>query len=132
MMSFFWRSAKGVNYPDLLWHISLAMPGVRFATKPVSVGSRLDLMLQMRELLAKHDFLKAGNTFDQTEAAISELMAKALYLRWGIQAIQGLSIGGTPATVDNLIDAGPESLCEEMVSVIRDQLELTDAERKNS
>ena len=54
-----------------------------------------------------------------------------LYLEWGLQAIDGLSIDGEAATPRLLIEQGPESLTREIVARIRGECHLSEDERKN-
>ncbi len=53
-------------------------------------------------------------------------------LRWGILSIEGLTIGGKPAGVDELIAKGPEPLVWELVSKIELATKLSDDDLKNS
>lgn len=131
-MRYIWRSRKAVDIPTFVWLESKTIPGVRFSIRQISLGSRLELMNGMRELVAKTDFLRAGNLLEQTEAVISDLMAKSLYLRWGLQDVEGLTVDGRRVTTESLIEAAPEILCNEIVAAIRGSLELSEAERKNS
>ena len=131
MMNFTWRSRKCVDVPAVNWHDSAAIDGVKFSIRQISLGSRLELMKSMRELLEKNEFLRAGDVLGQTDAAISDLMAKALYLRWGLRDVKGLNIGNRAADAESLIENGPEALCNEIVSTIREHLELSESERKN-
>jgi hypothetical protein len=41
-----------------------------------------------------------------------------IYVRWGIKSIEGLEIDGAPATVDSLLDDGPEPLVKEVAEEI--------------
>ncbi|MFL6546033.1 MAG: hypothetical protein ACJ8LM_12750 [Candidatus Udaeobacter sp.] len=68
---------------------------------------------------------------EQTEAALADLLAKKLYLEWGLAQIDGLTIDGNPAGVELLISKGPELLCDEIVAKIRAEIGLTEEERKN-
>jgi hypothetical protein len=85
----------------------------------------------VKELTIKYDFLRAGDAADQLEAALSDLLVAKLYLEWGLETIEGLSIDGRKATVDLLIDHGPESLANEIGLLIQAESTLTDDERKN-
>jgi hypothetical protein len=89
-------------------------------------------MRRVRELCLRHEFLRAGDTVDQSEAAMGDLLVRKLYLEWGLAAVYGLSIDGQTATVDALIQKGPEELAEEVAEQIRHELGLTEQERKNS
>jgi hypothetical protein len=132
MMSFTWRSRKAVSYESVSWHESQAVPGVRFAVRKVSLASRLELLDKVRELCLQNEFLRAGDLADQGKAAVSDLLVDRLYLEWGVAALEGLEIDGSPATITSLVESGPETLAEEMIERIRFELGLTEDERKNS
>lgn len=133
MMNFTWPSRKGpAAYRSVRWQDSQSTPGVRFAVRRVSLESKLQLVKQVRELCLKHEFLRAGDSAEQSEAAIGDLLVKKLYLEWGLAAVQGLTIDGKAATVATLIGSGPEELANEIAEEIRHELGLTEQERKNS
>lgn len=125
------RSPEDQTYSSLLWHESKVMPGVKFATRRVSLQQRLELTSRVRELILKHEFLKAGDSADQLEVTLGELLVKKAYLEWGLVDLQGISFDGESATPETLIACGPEALAEEIVTAIRGQLHLTEEERKN-
>ncbi len=131
MMSFTSLLHKHNTIQSVTWHASQSLPGVRFAIRQVSLAGRIELMTSMRSLVEKNEFLRAGDSLDQTDAAISDLLARKLYLEWGLREIAGLNIDGKSANVYRLIDSGPESLCSEIVDSIRMSLELSETERKN-
>jgi hypothetical protein len=108
------------------------MPEVHFAIRRISLAHRLELTKQLRELTLRYEFLNAGETSDQLEAAMSDLLVRKLYIEWGLAEIQGLVIDGEPATADLLIQKGPEPLAAEIVLAIRQEIELSEDERKNS
>jgi hypothetical protein len=108
------------------------MPGVRFAIRRVSLQQRIELNRGVQELTMKYEFLKAGDASGQLEAALSDLLVAKLYLEWGLETIEGLSINGQKATPDSLIIYGPENLTDEIVQTIQAESALTDDERKNS
>lgn len=125
------RSPKPVSYLSLSWHESKIVEGIRFATKRVSLAQRLELNQRVRELMLRHEFLKAGEAADQLEAACADLLVRKLYLEWGVAKIEGLSIDSRPATIDLLIEKGPEVLTDEIIAVIQEEAGLSDEERKN-
>ena len=122
---------KDTSYSSVSWHSSKAMPGVRFAIKRISLRQRIELNRRVKELTIKYEFLRAGDAADQLEAALSDLLVTKLYLEWGLDEIEGLSIEGRKATPDLLIDHGPESLSDEIARFIQAESALTDGERKN-
>ena len=123
---------RDVGYSSVSWHASETFPGVRFAVKRASLGQRIELNQRVRELTLKHEFLRAGDAAGQLEAALSDLLAEKLYLEWGLERIEGLSIDGQEATTAVLIASGPEILTNEIAGVIQKENNLTDDERKNS
>ena len=124
-------SPKEVGYSSLSWHKSKTIEGVRFAIKRVSLAQRLDLNQRVRELTLRHEFLKAGLATDQLEAACADLLVRKLYVEWGLAALEGLAIDGQTATGELLIEKGPEELVDEIVSVIQEEIGLSEEERKN-
>jgi hypothetical protein len=82
--------------------------------------------------MLRHEFLRAGETEDKLEASFGELLVRKLYLEWGLKEISGLTIDGEAATVDHLIERGPEALTDEVVEAVQAELTLSDEERKNS
>jgi hypothetical protein len=108
------------------------MPGVRFAIRRVSLRQRIELNHRVRELTLKNEFLRAGDTEDQLEAALSDLLVTKLYLEWGLASIDGLLIDGETPSAAVLIAKGPESLAAEIAAAIHTESTLTDDERKNS
>jgi hypothetical protein len=86
----------------------------------------------MQMLMARHEFLKAGeDPSEQLEALRVEHEIAQMYLQWGLADIQGLSIDGVPATVNTLLEGGPEELIREALAAIVGQIGLTEDERKN-
>ena len=123
---------KDTSYSSVSWHSSKVMPGVRFAVRRISLRQRIELNRRVKELTIKHEFLRAGDAPDRLEAALSDLLVAKLYLEWGLEEIEGLSIDGQKATPDLLIASGPESLANEIGVLIQAESALTDDERKNS
>jgi hypothetical protein len=124
-------SPEANSYESVTWHESRAVIGVRFATRRVSLAQRIELTRQVRELTLRNEFLRAGATPDQLEAALGELLARRLYLEWGLAAIEGLTIDGNGATPELVIEKGPEKLAEEISSSILAGLTLSEEETKN-
>ena len=125
-------SPAATGHSSLVWRESQTLPEVRFAIRRISLANRLELTRQLRELTLRYDFLSAGETSDQLEAALSDLLVRKLYVEWGLAEIQGLTIDGDAATAALLIQKGPESLTGEIIAAIREEVELSDDERKNS
>jgi hypothetical protein len=131
MMRFPLRLRNLSSYASLLWSESETIRGVRYAIRRVSLSQRIELTKRARELSLRHDFLKAGDTADQLEESLADLLIRRLYLEWGLAELTGLEIDEQPATVEVLIERGPEGLANEIVAAIRGQLGLSEEERKN-
>jgi hypothetical protein len=122
---------KKTSYRSLLWLESKCVPGVKFSLRKVSLSQRLELSARIRKLTLQNEFLRAGELTDQMEAATADLLVQKLYVEWAVVEIDGLRIDGKTASVELLIQRGPETLVSEMTAAIRNSLELSDAERKN-
>jgi len=106
--------------------------GVTFSINRISFGRRMELSRQVREISQRAAFLEAGNELrEKIEASLLAQEIDAMYLRWGLVSIDGLTIDGEAATAVQLIEKGPEELMREIVSTIRGQCGLNEAERKN-
>ncbi len=123
--------SREFRYDSLSWHRSQRFPDVSFAVRKISLAERIKLTCQVKDLIAKHEFLLAGDLQEQSEAAVADLLTKRLYLEWGLVELKGLRIDQCAATPEILLHKGPELLTDEIVSVIRNSLELTEQERKN-
>lgn len=53
------------------------------------------------------------------------------YIRWGLSKIEGLEIDDQPATVETLLELGPDDLVEEILAEIQGRSELSGDEEKN-
>ena len=136
MMKFLSRSAEKsgipVSYESVMTTESKAIPGVVFVINRISFGRRMELSRLVREIGKKAEFLEAGTELqERIEAGILTHEVDAMYLRWGLVSVEGLTIDGTPATAEQLLDSGPEALTQEIVAAIKAQCGLSEAERKN-
>lgn len=120
------------NYASIVWRNSRTMSGVRYAVRRPSLGQRIELVRRTRELALKSEFLQAGETPEQLQAALMDLQVQQLYLEWGFFAATGLTIDGAMPTVAMLLEKGPEALTNEIISTIQQELSLDEEERKNS
>lgn len=120
------------DHSTAVWHDSETTPGVRFATRRVSLAGRIELTKRVQELTLRHEFLKAGDSADQIEASLSELLVQRLLLEWGLLEVKGLTIDGEEGTQLTLIERGPEALSDEIAATVRQEIGLSDEERKNS
>jgi len=121
-----------VSYESALRIESKVMPGVGFVINRISFGRRMELSRRVREITQKKEFLEAGSELEEKiEAGILAQEVDAMYLRWALVGVDGLKIDGESATVEQLLDRGPEALTREIVVAIKDQCGLSEAERKN-
>ena len=92
--------AQEPNYESLIAIDSKVLSGVRFSINRISFGRRMALSKQLQELARKAEFLDAGQHVDEKLAArILAQEIEALYLRWGLARIEGLTIDGEPAAL---------------------------------
>lgn len=120
-----WNSRKVVA--------SKERPGVEFVVALMTFGRRVELMRQVRDLATRLEYFEAGqDAKNGMEASLLGAEIDRLYLRWGIEEIRGLEIDGQPATVDALIERGPEELFVEALAAVRAECGLDENERKNS
>ena len=126
------KSDAQCGYDSVVVVASKRLDGVRFTINRISFGRRLELSRRVRELTRKAGFLEAGTELgEKIEAGILMQEVDALYLRWGLVSLEGLRIDGEPATVDQLLERGPEELTREIIQAIKEQCGLSEAERKN-
>jgi hypothetical protein len=131
-MKYLSRLRSSPAYSSLKWYPSETVPGVRFAVRRVSLAQRIELTKRGRELALRYEFLKAGEPADRLEASLADLLVRKLYLEWGLAGLEGLRIDGQAATLEMLIEKGPEDLSDEIIHRIRADLGLSEEERKNS
>ena len=121
-----------VKYASTVSITSSAMPGVAFTVGRMSFGRRMELFRRIREIAANLEYLEASTDFrEQVEATLLEQEIENLYLQWGLVSVEGLAIDGQPATLELLLERGPEHLAREIVASIKAECGLSEAERKN-
>lgn len=121
-----------MNYSSTVRSESKSHPGVWFDVRRVSLGRRIEMSKRIRAFSAPMEFAEAGASFaDKLEASALALEIERIYLEWGIESIEGLTIDGEPATVSVVIEKGPEALYREMVDAVRHECGLNEEERKN-
>ncbi len=129
---YMWHLGKRMNYRSTCAIQSEKFPGVAYTLRRVSLGARVELTEKLSDLARKVQFHRAGaSAADQATA--SHLCSKAdeIYLRWGLVSVSGLEINGEPATVESLIERGPDELVQGILERIRAECGLSAAERKN-
>jgi hypothetical protein len=132
MMNCSSHSHSDPGYLSVVWRESQTIPSVRFAIKRVSLAGRIELTRRIRELTLRYEFLKAGDSADELEASLSEMLVQRLLLEWGLVEITGLTVDGEEGTTQILIEKGPETLAEEVLAAVRKEIGLSENERKNS
>lgn len=121
-----------MHYESTVKLESSGFPGVKFAIAKMSFGRRLELTRQVRELSRRFDFLQAsGTAAERIEAGVITAEVDRLYLLWGLVSVEGMEIDGEAATVERMLEAGPEELCREILAAIKSECGLTEDERKN-
>jgi hypothetical protein len=121
-----------VSYESVANIESKAVPGVTFAIHRMSFGRRMELSRRIREISRKAEFFAAGDQLQEKIGAnILAQEIDAMYMHWGLVSIDGLVIDGETATAAHLLEKGPEELMQEIVSAIKEQCGLGEAERKN-
>src|SRR5579871_161518 len=123
-----------MNYTSTIDVESQAIPGVQYRLRRVSFQRRVNLARTLRDHLEALSRLAILEDTAERAAQTALISAEmdAIQLRWALDSIQGLEIDGALATVDSLIEAGPESLVAETLAVVRRETGLSDEERKNS
>ncbi len=125
-------SVKSTQHASWLWFDSGTQLGVRFRIRRVSLGRRIDLARRIRELGRKVEFLQAsGAPGEQIEATLLKGEIERVYLEWGLDQVQGLDIDGEAATPESVIESGPIDLAQEILTTIKAECGLSQAERKN-
>jgi hypothetical protein len=114
------------------WFDAETYPGVRFRVARISVARRIELARKIREIGRKVEFLEAGkDPREKLEAAVLTAEIDRVYLEWGLEEIQALTIDGDAATPAALIEKGPLDLAKEMLGRIKRECGLSEEQRKN-
>jgi hypothetical protein len=107
-------------------------PGIVFHVFRMSFGRRVELMRNIRKLTGRLEFHEAGVTdADKMDASLLSAEIDRLYVEWGLQTVEGLTIDGSSATPASLAAAGPEDLFGEALLAVKAQCGLNETERKN-
>ncbi len=120
-----WSSRKIVG--------SRARPGVEFVIARMTFGRRIELMRRVRDLAARLEYFEAGrDARNGMEASLLGAEIDRVYVLWGVEEIRGLELDHGAATVEALIDHGPEELVVEALEAVKAECGLSEQERKNS
>lgn len=126
------HSVRAMKYESVLDIESQTCQGVRFTITRMSFGRRIELAKRVREIAHKLEFSRASQAAnDVVEAAVVSGEVDRACLGWGLVKIEGLEIDGVAASAATLAEAGPESLCREIIAAIKHECGLTEEERKN-
>lgn len=126
------HSAEVVRWASREWVDSRVAPGVRFAVAKMSLARRAEISRRMRGLLGELECRAAGEGMtDRLAATELEARIERVYVEWGLEELTGLEIDGEAATVEVVVERGPEGLCREMAAAVRRQCHLSGEERKN-
>jgi len=122
-----------MDYESTVEIESKQVDGVRFRIRRMSFGRRIELTKTIQGVLGKLEFIEAGekSAHEEAEAALLGAQVDREYLRWGLIAVEGLTIDGEAATVETLAESGPEELTAEVIEAIRREARLGEAEGKN-
>lgn len=108
-------------------------PGVEFVITRMTFGRRIELMKRVRDLAVRLEYFEAGrDAKNGMEASLLGAEIDRLYIRWGVEQIRGLELDHGAATVEALIDHGPEQLVMEALEAVKAECGLSEQERKNS
>jgi hypothetical protein len=121
-----------MKYYSTILKESRIFPGVSYEIRRCSLKSRLELLRLVRAEGHGLDFHNAGDDFaDQLRSREVLKSIEAIYIRWALLRLVGLSIDNEPADCELLIEKGPEDLCREIAEGIREECFLSEEERKN-
>jgi hypothetical protein len=121
-----------MEYQSTQLRQSAVLEGVQFRTSRMSFRRRLELTRAVRDLVNRIDYHEGSSNPEETlSAAILAREVESIYLKWGLVEVIGLSLDGTPATVDLVLEAAPEAFVEEILETIKADCGLSDVERKN-
>lgn len=131
-MSFSDKRGMPVEYGSTVTKESKASAGVRYVIRRPSLQRRAEITRRVRQLLAELEYRSAGESVeDRLAAAELESRIDSVYLEWGLERVEGLTIDGSAADAKALIERGPEELAREIAEAIRTECRLSEDERKN-
>lgn len=124
--------AKPVTYESAVWRESHDWPGVRFKILRMSLMRRHRMMQELKSLAGEQAFHRASDEAP-SDISAAELQARIdeQVIRTALLGIEGLSIDGEMATIESLIERGPESLAREIAEAVAEESSLSEHERKN-
>ena len=135
-MKSWWRSDRGsppvTACASQLRVESSAVRGVWFVVRRMSCARRMELTRRIRDLAARVEFLRAGQSpKEKLDAALLAAEIDRIYVLWGLSEVGGLVLDGVPATPESLVMRGPEELFREALAAVKAECGLSADERKN-
>lgn len=126
-------SHEVLDYRSTVEIASKTTPGVTFEVFRLSVQRRAEIARRVVDKLAWLEYLEAGEARpgERLDAMRARQEVTALYLEWGLAGVKGLRLDGEEPTAERLLQCGPEGLCEEIAESVKQQLGLSEEERKN-
>jgi hypothetical protein len=111
---------------------SAVAPGVKLGIWEVTLDRRIELTRQIHGLAVEQEYhAAAGSEAGRAAAALANLRAQAVVLRWGLASVSGLVVDGEEVTVSEFAERAPEALAREALEAIQKASGLTPGERKN-
>jgi hypothetical protein len=127
------RTNAPVMYESAVWRESRLWPGVQFRVLRMSLLRRHRLMQELKSLASEEAFHRAAPQAAGSAISAAEVQARIdeMVIRTALLGIKGLSIDGQQASVESLIESGPENLAREIAEAIAEESFLNEDERKN-
>ena len=121
------------RHESFAWFDAETHAGVRYGIARMSLGRRIELARQIREIGTEAGVSGGGRRRAGEAGSRGARRAKIdrAYLEWGLEAVEGLEIDGEAATPESLIEKGPMELAAEILGRIRSECGLSESERKN-
>ena len=120
-----------MTYESVIEIESGSAAGVTLRIARMSFGRRVELMRRVRELARRVECFEAGDVGERMDAGLLRAEIDRLYVAWGLVGVAGLTVDGAEASVESVIERGPEGLFREALSAVRRETGLSEDERKN-
>ncbi|MBI3209241.1 MAG: hypothetical protein HYZ37_10130 [Candidatus Solibacter usitatus] len=121
-----------MNHESTITTDSKVLAGVRYTIRRMSFAGRMELLTTIGDAMKRQEFLAASpHVADSAEAALLRMSMENELLRWGFVGVDGLRINGNEATLEAILNDGPEELAREILGAIEKQTRLTADEEKN-
>ena len=125
-------SPKATAYSSFVRFESESIEGVLVTIRRMSLGRRMELARELRPLGGRLEYEDAGRgVSDKIEAALTAAEIDAIYLRWGLVSVDGLTLDGEYPSQDEVIAKAPDDFVREVLDRIKAECGLSEEERKN-